>query len=120
MNKRQLAKQHEEAIAALFGGIRSKSSGASVVDKGDVRVKDEANLFECKLKGEPGSQPKRKATLVRQMEKVSSEAYAEGLDPAIALRFFDPDSPLSDPATGWVDLVVRVAGDDALRSERLR
>lgn len=118
MNKRQLAKQHEDYIAGIFGGIRSKTSGASPVDKGDVRIKGDQNLIECKMTGTPGTKPKRRATLVRQMEKIAVEAYEEGLDPAVALRYFDPDSPLADRATGYVDFIVRPVKDDVMRGEK--
>jgi hypothetical protein len=120
MNKRELAKKHEDFIAALFSGKRSASSGASIVDKGDVRVTDDQTLMECKYQGDPVTPPKSKSKIVRVLEKIAIEAYEEGKDPALALRYYDPDSTLANKTTGYVDVVVRLAGDDAYRSERLR
>lgn len=61
------------------------------------------------------STPKRPAWL-KQFEKIAEEAWAEGRDPVLAFRFFDPDSILSDQ-TGTIDLTVRLAADDALREK---
>lgn len=103
-----LSVEQEEHIARLYGGRRSASSGAADNDSGDVRASD--HLFECKLTGGPGRPAK--STLLKQFEKVAQEAYAEGKDPVVALRFYSPDSPLANPK-GWVDLVVRLAEEDA-------
>lgn len=113
MTKRELATQHEEWIADQYSGRRSRSSGASDVDKGDVHVKSSQTMFECKLTGEPGGDSKR-TTLLKHMEKIADEAWAEGKEPAIALRLFSPESTLAD-VNGWVDLTVRLANDDASR-----
>jgi hypothetical protein len=110
MNKRELAAQHENAVARAYDGTRSQSSGASVSDKGDVRTPH--SLIECKLTGEPGA-PKR-TTLLTQMEKVADEAWAESRQPMVALRIFSPDSPLAGP-DGWVDMTVRLLRDDVQR-----
>lgn len=107
-----LSRQHEEEIASIYGGVRSKSSGASIVDKGDVQT-DKA-LIECKMTGEPGKPPKRKPGIVRHMEKVADEAWEVGREPALALRYFDPTSPLASN-TGWIDFTVRLSHDDAAR-----
>ena len=48
------------------------------------------------------------------MEKMADEAYAEGKDPALALRYFCPDSPLAS-YDGWVDLTVRLTEQDGKR-----
>lgn len=103
-------------MAVLYRGRRSPSSGASDTDAGDVRVVSDETLFECKGKwGERvGAKPVR-STLVGQMEKVADEAWSEGREPAIALRFWLPDSPLAD-RFGWVDLAVRLLNDDARRA----
>lgn len=110
MDTRRLAKEHEDHIAGLYQGRRSPSSGGSVTDKGDVR--SEKTLLECKMTGQPGS-PKY-ATLIRRMEKIADEAWEEGREPAVALRYFCPESVLANH-NGWVDLVVRIAKDDAMR-----
>jgi hypothetical protein len=110
------SRQHEDFIADLYEGKRSPSSGAADTDSGDVRVKDDQTLWECKLSGNTASP--RRSTIVKQMEKIAYEAYEEGKEPGLALRFFDPDSTLAWD-DGYVDVVVRLARDDAYRSERL-
>jgi hypothetical protein len=52
--------------------------------------------------------------LLRQLEKIAQEAWEQGLDPMLALRYYDPDSILADK-DGWIDLTVRRAVDDADR-----
>jgi len=113
MTKKELSKQHEEYIARAYLGERSRSSGASDTDKGDVRVQGSKSLIECKLTGAPGSSSKR-TTLLSHMEKVADEAWAEGKEPAVALRLFCPESPVAN-VDGWVDLTVRLTLDDARR-----
>lgn len=116
MTKKELSKQHEEYVARIYGGTRSRSSGASDVDKGDVRAESSETVFECKLTGAPGGDSKR-TTLLRVMEKTADEAWAEGKEPAVCLRLFCPESPLANHE-GWVDLTVRMLADDCVR-ERL-
>lgn len=115
MDKKRLSKQHEDFVANVYGGIRSRSSGASDVDKGDVRSKTTTSIFECKMTGEPG-RPKS-STLLKVMEKMADEAWAEEKEPVVCLRLFNPESPLAS-REGWVDLSVRLTSDDAVR-ERL-
>lgn len=86
------------------------------MDKGDVRVASSRTIFECKLTGEPGK-PKH-TTLLGQMEKVADEAWAENKEPAMALRIFNPESPLSG-VDGWVDFTVRLTRLDAENEARL-
>lgn len=97
-----LSVEHENWIANLFGGRRSKSSGAAEHDAGDVRTKH--LLIECK------ATQGRIPTFVSQFEKVAKEAWEEGKTPVLALRFKDQDNPLAD-SHGWVDLVVTLATD---------
>lgn len=108
--------EHEKWIAKLYGGERTPRSGGGSTQKGDVQIETDKELVECKFTGprEKQSRPR----LISQMEKVANEAYEEGKDPAIALRYFDPTSTLA--RDGYVDLVVRLARDDARRSEELR
>lgn len=117
-SKKRLSEEHEKFVAKLYRGRRSPSSGAQAHDAGDVRTKE--TLFECKGKFglRVGAKPV-KSTLVEQMEKITDEAY-EGLrNPAIALRFYMPDSPLAN-MEGFVDLTVRLLGDDAAREETVK
>jgi hypothetical protein len=110
--KKVISRTHEDYIAAVYKGRRSPSSGASVVDKGDVSSDLASTLFECKVTGEPGN-PKT-STLVRLMEKIADEAWETGKEPALALRFFCPDSLLASQ-DGWIDLTVRRTKDDVER-----
>jgi hypothetical protein len=105
--------QHEKDIARLYSGKRVSGSGSKAREKGDVRVEDDSELFECKY-----TSSEKKATIVKRIEKVAKEAYEEGYDPVLALRYYDPDSPLA--RDGHVDLIVRLAHDDVRRSEELR
>lgn len=102
--------KHESDIAKVYSGSRVRGSGSGVREKGDVRVTSNSELFECKYT----DSQKKKATIVRRMEKIAKEAYEEGMDPALALRFYDPDSPLA--RNGYVDLVVRLVNDDVRRT----
>jgi hypothetical protein len=106
--------EQEEAIARAYGGERSPSSGAADTDGGDVRCRSLDTLFECKYSGSPGEPLKSKPKILTQMEGIADEAYAESRDPALALRYYCPNSPLADHK-GWVDLVVRRLGDDVRR-----
>lgn len=113
MTKKEISKQHEEWIAQQYHGIRSKSSGGSDTDKGDVRIATTRTLFECKATGEPGGKPKY-TTIIRHLEKIADEAWIEGKEPALALRYFCPESPLAG-WDGWLDLTVRLTTDDKER-----
>lgn len=110
---KDFSRAHEDFVAAVYHGRRSPSSGAADTDKGDV--KDHETLFECKMTRK-SSIPK----LVKDFEKVAYEAYEQGLDPAVALRYYLPDSPLANPRSGYVDLTVRLTGDDAERTRKLK
>lgn len=111
-SSKALSVTHEEWIAKLYGGRRSASSGAADNDQGDVRSLED--LIECKLTGGPGA-PAR-STLLKTFEKVAQEAYSEGREPVVALRFYSPDCVLAD-SNGWVDLTVRRAREDAFLRE---
>ena len=104
--------EHEEFIAKCYQGRRSPSSGAADHDQGDVQIGSArvgGMLFECKTTG--GAEKPAKSTLLTRMEKIADEAWASGLEPALALRFYKPDSRLAD-SKGFVDLVVRRVADD--------
>lgn len=102
--------EQESYIAKIYGGVRSASSGAADTDAGDVRC--ETVLIECKVTGGPGETEKPLPVFIRHLEKVAEEAYQEGRSPAVALRYYAPDSILSNPH-GWVDVMVRPVVDDA-------
>lgn len=104
---------HETFIAKLFGGVRSKTSGAHVTDPGDVRCRN--LLIECKETGNPGTEKlPRLPTFVRQFEKIASEAWEMGKDPVLALRYYQPGHPFAN-GDGWIDFTMRLAKDDADR-----
>ena len=108
--RKKLSKEHELDVAKYLGGRRSPSSGASDTDKGDVTTDD--LMVECKGKfGKRIGGNDVKSTLVKQMEKAADEAWAAGKDPAIALRFYMPDSVLADNA-GYVDLFITRLADE--------
>lgn len=110
MTKKALSEEHENYIANRYDGKRSRSSGGAAHDQGDVRCPD--FLIECKGKFgiRTGSKPVR-STLVTQMEKIADEAWSEDKAPAIALRFYMPDSPLAN-SHGYVDFMVKLLEDD--------
>lgn len=119
-SKKELSVQHENYVAERYEGRRSPSSGGAAHDQGDVRVIDAETLFECKGKfGERTGEKKVRSTLVSQMEKIADEAWSESRDPALALRFYMPESTLSD-TDGYVDLTVRLTKDDGYMQDRLR
>lgn len=119
-SKKQLSVEQEDYVAAQYGGKRSASSGASVTDQGDVRVLSSDTLFECKGKfGERTGEKPVRSTLLKEFEKIADEAWAEGKDPAMALRFYKPDSILAD-SKGYVDLTVRLLADDAFLMDTYR
>ena len=113
----RVAEDHEKWFAKLFGGTRTKGSGNTVGHKGDVKIATDRELVECKAQ-EPTETPRR-PRIVKELEKVANEAYEEGLDPVLAHRYFCPSSPLAR-VDGYVDVVIRLARDDARRSEELR
>jgi hypothetical protein len=105
--------EQEDFIAAHYNGRRSASSGAADTDSGDVVT--ETTLFECKVTGNPEEPVKKPlgAKLTADLEKVTEEAWQRGKTPALAIRWYDPDSILSD-RSGWIDVVVRRVVDDSL------
>lgn len=108
---KQLSEDHEEWVASRFGGTRSKSSGAAEHDAGDVRSHN--LLIECKMTGHPGLVPKRLPAFIKQLEKITHEAWSESRDPVLALRYYAPGHALSGP-NGWIDVVVMRTVDIAV------
>ncbi len=113
MTKKELSRLHEEYIAQVYGGTRSRSSGAAHSDKGDVRTSEE--MIECKMSGYPGGTTRR-TTILNIMEKAADEAWSESRQPVMCLRLYNPDSPLSN-TDGWVDFTIRLTSDDVARSD---
>jgi hypothetical protein len=102
---KRLSVDHEEAIARAYGGARSPSSGGAAHDYGDVRCP--TALIECKA-----TMAESRPKVLKEFEKIAVEAYAEGREPALALRYYAPESILAD-VDGFVDLIVRRVADDA-------
>lgn len=111
-----LSIQQENYLAALYGGKRSASSGAADNDAGDVRTSH--SLIECKMTGNPGKEPKALPIFVQDFVKIADEAWSEGREPALALRYYQPQSVLAN-SEGWIDLTVRLTADDADRERRV-
>jgi hypothetical protein len=105
--------RHEDFIARLYGGTRSKSSGGADTDQGDVRTRGQ--LMECKVTGKP-EKPAKLPGFIKHLEKVTEEAWSEDRIPTLALRYFNPDSLLAN-RDGFVDVIVRRAQDDAILVE---
>ena len=113
-SSKRLSVEHEDWIAHKYGGNRSPSSGGAGHDAGDVRCYDEYGrpslLIECKM-----TMAKTRPKILKEFEKIAKEAWAEGRDSALALRYFAPESILAD-TDGWVDLIVRRVGDDSAQA----
>lgn len=111
-NKRR-SQEQEKWLAKIYDGTVSPSSGAASNDGGDIR--SEQFLIEAKTSGGPGEKETKRTTLLKIFEKIAEEAWSEGREPMVALRYFIPDSILSNNE-GWVDLVVHLAIEDSQRS----
>jgi len=115
-NKRRSVDQ-EERIAKVYNGRRSRSSGAAIHDSGDVVTMTE--LIECKTTGGPGEKKIPEPRFLKELGKVVEEARERGRVGSLALRFYLPDSYLSN-RDGWVEVTVRRTPDDADLHDRLR
>ena len=82
-SSKELSVRHENWVARFYGGVRSKSSGAADTDQGDVRTP--THLIECKMTGKP-EKPARLPKFIKELEKVTEEAYSEGRDAFIQKR----------------------------------
>lgn len=111
-SKKQRSIDQEDFIARQYGGYRVDNSGGTDTKKGDVKTPGE--LFECKQTGEPGHPRRSIGFKLEDFEKVADEAIDEGgLMPAMALRMYDPSSPLAD-LQGNVDFIVRLQKHDRI------
>jgi len=98
----------------MYGGRTSPSSGGAITDEGDVHTKYE--LIECKYTGKPLKPAKSATVNLRVLEKIVDEARETGKVPGLALRMYNPDSPLSD-RDGMIDVMVRLMADDIERHD---
>lgn len=108
-NKRRSVDQ-ENRIADLYDGQRSRSSGAADTDSGDVVTPSE--LIECKTTGGPSEKKISEPKFLKELAKVAEEATERGRTGVICLRYYLPDSYLSN-REGWVEVTVRKSVDDA-------
>lgn len=108
---KRMSVDHEEFIARSYNGKRSPSSGGAAHDNGDIRCP--TALIECKV-----TRKEIKPKIIKDFEKITEEAYAEGREPALALRYFEPNSILAN-SDGWIDLIVRRVADDLCMYDEL-
>lgn len=107
----ELGKTLEDRVAELYGGIRSKSSGAAAGRKGDVSyeiVVDQPEwhgvfnfIAECKV-----TEAKSFSLKKETWDKVAREARDAGRRPSMFVRFYNRDSGKH------IDLVIRSIEDD--------
>lgn len=105
------SERQEERVAKVYGGERSPSSGAAVTDAGDVRMRENNNLCECKHAGTFEKPAKSISLRLKDLEKIADEAWAEGMEPMMVLTMYAPDSILADK-DGEVSVSVRLMLDD--------
>jgi hypothetical protein len=113
MTKKEKSLAHEKYLEQLYDGVRTVNSGATSREKGDVRIRQAHTLIEAKCTGGPG-EPYKSSRILKLMEQIADEAWQVGLEPALALRYFNPESSLASP-DGWVDFSLRLAQDDSVR-----
>lgn len=108
--------EQENRIAAMYCGIRSRSSGASVHDSGDVLAG--SDLIECKTTG-TYDKPAKLPGFMKEFEKVAIEAIERGKDPVLCLQYYCPDSDIAN-RSGMVEVSVRFTTDDVKRASYCR
>jgi hypothetical protein len=69
-------------------------------------------LIEAKM-----TMSERIPEFIKKLEKIAQEAYSEGREPALAMRWHEPKSVLADQ-DGWIDITIRRTDEDALRESR--
>ena len=104
------AQNHENYIARMYKGKRSPSSGASWVDRGDVRFEIETYNYtaECKTTEKKSFSIKKET-----WNKIVEEAQEQGRRPCMFIRFEDESGKM-------IDLVVRSIHDDLEMVEDVR
>ncbi len=106
--------EQEEYVARKYGGVRSKSSGAAAHDYGDVRTPhgthSPGQLIECKVT--TGS---RVPQFIQELEKIAREAWVEGREPVLVLRYEGCRGNLLADVDGNIDIAVRRMLDDVER-----
>lgn len=79
-------------------------------------MRTERDLIECKHTGTYDKPAKSISVKLADLEKIADEAWSEARMPVLALSLYAPDSILAD-RNGFVDLTLRLAGDDSLLTE---
>lgn len=111
--QKQWSIDHENHVAMMLGGQRTKNSGATDSQKGDVdrvSIPDLDLLVECKFTGAIGLPAKSISVKLDDLEKITDEAYMDGCQPMLAIRITNEDSPIAN-ARGHVDWVAIPIGD---------
>lgn len=112
--------QAETRLARAYGAVRSPSSGASVVSKGDAtqskgtRLVLQDQMFESKHRGSFTKPAKSTSITLEIFEKLANESYQENREPVQHISLYAPSSLLAD-CDGYVDFVVRLMSDDVRR-----
>lgn len=107
-SKKYRSVEQENHVAKKIGGVRSPSSGAADKENGDV--KNNTYIVECKTTGEFDKPAKSISLKLSDLEKIADEACIEDRIPVMALRIYNPGSPLAD-ADGNIDVMVNLLTD---------
>lgn len=107
MTTKEESVDHENKVAEYYGGIRSKSSGAYIGHKYDVKTG--RDLIECKSTGRPGEV--KSSHILQLLAKQVDAAYEVNRYGALNMRYYDSEHPLSSP-DGYVYFTVRLMADD--------
>lgn len=101
--QKQWSIDQENSVARWLGGTRTKNSGATDRQKGDVASED--YLVECKFAGSPVKPARSISLKLEDYHKIRDEAAQEGRVPLMHVRFIAHDSPWADD-NGFVDAYV--------------
>lgn len=102
------SQDQEEMIANLYGGRRSPSSGASVLDDADVATTHD--LMECKTTG-IGKPAQSIRVHLKDLERLFEKAAQTHRWPVLQIQIYNPDSPIADK-DGMVNWALRPLEDD--------
>lgn len=111
--QKQWSIDQENYVAMTLGGQRTKNSGATDSQKGDVAsvsIPDLDVLVECKYTGDVTKPAKSISIKLEDLEKITNEAWMDGCQPMLAFRITNPDSPIAS-SHGHVDWAAVPMGD---------
>lgn len=98
VDRNQMAELHEAFLAELFGGRKSKNSGATWQDKGDGRNN---HLIEELAFAWDGKSTRGKGITIERVMIAKIREEAAGERPAFGLRWYDTDD-LQEVGEDWV------------------